>query len=198
MQRHGFSTGSRPSYLSGFTNAAYAPSLASNGKTTCQTKKSSREPACPAILLQVQLRRAGHVTRMEDVYMPKAVFFSELQGGKRDQGAPRKRYKDQLEEAACTSVTQPSVMAAGGWYSSVRKVSRKFEEEIHEAVKERRRRQKKTSCIAIILGPSLRLSKVQLGLRIKNGTIQPPRACKNRPSAFPKSSSARSQPSSSV
>ena len=44
-----------------------------------------------------QLRWAGHVTRMEDVPMPKAVFFNELQEGKRDRGAPRKRYKDQLK-----------------------------------------------------------------------------------------------------
>ena len=29
--------------------------------------------------------------------MPKAVFFSELQEGKRYRGAPRKRYKDQLK-----------------------------------------------------------------------------------------------------
>ena len=35
---------------------------------------------------------------MEDKYMLKAVFFSELQEGKRDRsGAPRKRYKDQLK-----------------------------------------------------------------------------------------------------
>ena len=46
------------------------------------------------LLLQVQQRWAGHVTRMEDVRMPKAVFFIELQEGKRDRGAPRKRYKD--------------------------------------------------------------------------------------------------------
>ena len=31
-----------------------------------------------SILLQVQLRCAGQVTRMEDVRMPKAVFLSEL------------------------------------------------------------------------------------------------------------------------
>ena len=54
-------------------------------------------PSIESILLQVQLRWAGHVTRMEDVCMPKAVFFSEFQEGKRDRGAPRKRYKDQLK-----------------------------------------------------------------------------------------------------
>ena len=73
--------------------------MTSNGKTTCQTKKTSRELACPnieSISLQV-LRWAGHVTRMEDARMPKAVFFSELQEGKHDRGAPIKRYKDQLK-----------------------------------------------------------------------------------------------------
>ena len=48
MHRPGFSIGGRSGYWSGFTNAACAPTLASNGKTTCRTKKSSREPACPA------------------------------------------------------------------------------------------------------------------------------------------------------
>ena len=84
-----------------FTNAACTPSLTSNGKTTCRTKKSSREPASLPSLesssLQVQRLSAGHVTRMEDVHMPKAAFFSELQEGKRDRGVPRKHYKDQLK-----------------------------------------------------------------------------------------------------
>ena len=53
----------------------------------------------------VAVRWAGHVTRMEDVRMPKAVFFRELQEGKRDRGAARKR---------CTNGNQPSGMAAGG------------------------------------------------------------------------------------
>ena len=51
-----------------------------------------------SILLQVLLRWADHITRMKDVRMPKAVFFSELQEGKRDRGASRKRYKDQLKK----------------------------------------------------------------------------------------------------
>ena len=58
--------------------------------------KTASLPSMESILLQVQLRWACHITRMEDVRMPKAVFFSELQEGNRDRGAPRKRYKDQL------------------------------------------------------------------------------------------------------
>ena len=34
---------------------------------------------------------------MEDVRMAKAVFSSGLKEGKRDRGAPRERYKDQLK-----------------------------------------------------------------------------------------------------
>ena len=59
--------------------------------------KRASLPSIESNLLQVQLRWAGHVTRMEDVRIPKAVFFSELQEGKRDRGAPRKRYRDQLK-----------------------------------------------------------------------------------------------------
>ena len=66
-------------------------------------------PSVWSILLQVQLRWAGHVTRMEDVRMPKAVFFSELQEGKRDRGAARKRYKDQLKrQLAQTGISHQS------------------------------------------------------------------------------------------
>ena len=59
--------------------------------------KKASLPSVESILLQLQLRWAGHVTKMEDVRMPQTVFFSELQEGKRDRGAPRKRYKDQLK-----------------------------------------------------------------------------------------------------
>ena len=54
---------------------------------------------------QVQLRWAGHVTRMEDVHMPEALFSSELQEGKRDHGVPRKRYIDQLKRQLARRVS---------------------------------------------------------------------------------------------
>ena len=38
-----------------------------------------------------------HKDMMEDVRMPRAIIFGEFQEGKRDRGAPRKRYKDQLK-----------------------------------------------------------------------------------------------------
>ena len=80
------------------------------------------------ILLQVQLYWAGHVTRMEDVRMPNAVFFNELQEGTRDHGAPRKRYKDQLKrQLAQAGIShQPWQQEASdqhSWFSSVRKAS---------------------------------------------------------------------------
>ena len=48
------------------------------------------------MLLTIQLRWVGHLSRMEDTRLPKAVFYGEPCQGKRDRGAPRKRFKDQL------------------------------------------------------------------------------------------------------
>ena len=98
-------------------------------------------------MLQVQLRLAGHVTRMDVVRMPKAVFFSELQEGKRDRIAPRKPYKGklkrQLAQAGISHQSwQQEASDRDSWHSSVRKGSCKFEAERHEAAKEKRRRQK--------------------------------------------------------
>ena len=104
-------------------------------------------PSIESILLQVQLRWAGHITRMEDVRMPKAVFFSELQEGKRDRGAPRKCYKDQLKrQLAQAGISyqswQQEASDRDSWYLSVRKTSCEFEAESHKAAKEKRRTQK--------------------------------------------------------
>ena len=109
--------------------------------------KRASLPSLESILLKLQLRWAGHVARMEDVRMLKAVFFSELQEGKRNRGAPRKRCKDQLKRQLAQAETshqtrQQESSDRDSWRSSVRKASCEFEAERHEAAKEKRRRQK--------------------------------------------------------
>ena len=100
--------------------------------------KKASLPSIESILLQCSC--AGLATS-------QAVFFSELQEGKRDRGAPRKRYKDQLtRQLAQTGIShqsrQQEASDRDSWLSSVRKASCEFEVERHKAAKEKRRRQK--------------------------------------------------------
>ena len=85
--------------------------------------KRASLPSIESILLQVQLRWAGHVTRMEDVRTPKAVFFSEIQERKSDRGAPRKRYKDRLKRQFAHQSWQQAASDRNSLRSSVRKAS---------------------------------------------------------------------------
>ena len=87
-----------------------------------------------------------HVTRMEDVHMPKAVFLCELQERKRDRGAPRKHHKDQLKRQHDGGISHQSWQQEASDRDSrclsVRKASCKFEAYRHEAAKEECWRQK--------------------------------------------------------
>ena len=47
-----------------------------------------------ATLTASQLRWTGHIIRMNDSRLPKAVFYGELTKGKRLRGGKRLRYKD--------------------------------------------------------------------------------------------------------
>ena len=49
-------------------------------------------------IVKAQLRWVGHLTRMDDSRIPKAVFYSQLSSGKRSLGRPRLRYKDTLKQ----------------------------------------------------------------------------------------------------
>ena len=77
----------------------------------------------------------------------QTVFFSELQEGKRDRGAPRKCYKYQLKrQLAQVGIShqswQQEASDQDSWRSSVRKASCEFEAERHKAAKEKCKRQK--------------------------------------------------------
>ena len=52
-----------------------------------QVLKRASLPSIESNFLRVQLRWAGHITRMGDVRMSNVVFFSEFRKGKRDRGA---------------------------------------------------------------------------------------------------------------
>ena len=56
-------------------------------------------PSIHTILMQSQLRWAGHLVRMPDHRLPKRLFYGELTEGQRARGGPRKRYKDTLKTA---------------------------------------------------------------------------------------------------
>ena len=50
-----------------------------------------------SLLKRAQLRWAGHVYRMEDIRIPKQLFYGELADGSRKRGRPKLRYKDTLK-----------------------------------------------------------------------------------------------------
>ena len=54
----------------------------------------ARMPNVEEMVTTCQLRWTGHVTRMENSRLPKAIFYGELKKGSRKVEAPRLRYKD--------------------------------------------------------------------------------------------------------
>ena len=187
MQRPGFSIGSRSGYWSGFTNAACAPSLASKWQDHVSNEEILKRASLPnieSILLQVQLRGADHVTRMEDVRMPKAVVISELQERKRHRCARRKRYKDQLKrQLVQTGISHQSwrqeASDRDSWRLSMRKAGCEFEAERLKAAKAKRRRQKELAASLISSFQTFVCPKCCRGCASKIGLYNRQRACTN-------------------
>ena len=67
---------------------------ASNGKTVCQMKEFSTEPACLSHRVQIFLQVQGWpCCKGDGCACLKAVFFNELQDGKCDHDAPKEHCK---------------------------------------------------------------------------------------------------------
>ena len=99
--------------------------------TNEEALKRASLPSLECTLLQQQLRWAGHVARMEDSRMPKAVLLGELREGKRKCGAPKKRYKDQLkQQLSLTEMPlhswQQEANSCENWPKVVGSASRRF------------------------------------------------------------------------
>ena len=129
-------------------------------------------------------RWAGHVTRMEDVRMLKAAFFNELQEGKRNRSAPRKRYKGQLKrQLAQAGIShhslQQEALDRDSWRSSVRKASCEFEAQRHKAAKEKCRRQKERAASLLSSSQTFVCPKCGMWCSSRIGLHSHKRACKN-------------------
>nr|VZH92754.1 unnamed protein product [Spirometra erinaceieuropaei] len=61
-----------------------------------------------SMLRQMQLRRSGHLVRMDDERLPKRLFYGDVATGSRPQGGPIRRYKDTLKSSLkCLHPTHP-------------------------------------------------------------------------------------------
>ena len=84
-------------------------------------------PSIYTILMQSQLRWAGHVARMSDERLPKKLLFGELQEGKRSQGGQKKRFKDTLKASLKSfnishNTWEQTAQDRGVWRTAVHKV----------------------------------------------------------------------------
>ena len=156
-------------------------------------------PSIESILLKQQLRWAGHVTRMEDSRMPKAVLFGELKAGKRNRGAPKKRYKDQLKKQLSLADIPPNSWQDAAsdrltWRSKIRKASRKFEIQRSSVVREKRQRRQDRALSQIPASQSSAFicPRCSRACASRIGLHSHQRACN-----LPWSSDTKNQPSSS-
>ena len=109
-------------------------------------KRKASLPSIESILLRCSCAGMATSQRWKTYACPKQ---SSSASSKKESAivAPKKRYKDQLKrQLALADISlyswQQEASERDSWRSSVRKASRKFEVERHEAVKERGRRQK--------------------------------------------------------
>lgn len=97
-----------------------------------------------AMLIKAQLRWSGHVVRVEDSRIPKALFYGELVDGRRHKGGQYKRYKDVLKSSlkACSIDTGDWETKAEDrvqWRRICHKGLERFESSRIEVKKQRRR-----------------------------------------------------------
>ena len=167
--------------------------------TNEEVLKRASLPSLECTLLQQQFRWAGHVARMEDSRMFKAVFFGELREGKRKCGAPKKRYKDQLKkQLSLTEIPlhswQQEANSRENWRKVVGSASRRFECSKRDAAegKRKKRKERMTSQSAVSTYTHI-CPRCGRACASRIGLYSRQRACRTPPTHW--SSIARNQPS---
>ena len=104
-------------------------------------------PSMYTLLKQRRLRWLGHVRRMEDVRIPKALLYGELSRGGRGTGRPKLRFKDVLKrdmkDLNIDTNSWESIAAdRPQWKATLTKQLQSGEETRHQAAAEKRKRRK--------------------------------------------------------
>ena len=115
---------------------------------------------------------------MDSSRMPKAVFYGELSQGKRDHGAPRKRFKDQLKWQLTQAGIDHSEWEALAedreeWRGTIKTAADNFEEGRKTAAAEKRQR-RKDSASQPVTDTTFTCPILLQGLQIKDRSPQPP------------------------
>ncbi|KAJ7427801.1 hypothetical protein WISP_03818 [Willisornis vidua] len=100
-----------------------------------------------AMLMRMQPRWAGHVSRMEDHHLPKIVLYGELVTDFHKRGAPKKRYKDSLKHYLSSGhidCHEWSTLASSwdSWRHTIHNAVASFENTRRVSLNEKRQRRK--------------------------------------------------------
>ena len=104
-------------------------------------------PSIHTILMQSQIRWAGHVVRMPEHRLPKILFYGELQKGKHPQGGQIKRYKDSLNRSLKSFGIDPDgwendAEDRRSWRAQINRGSTTYEDSRRSAAENRRQARK--------------------------------------------------------
>ena len=137
-------------------------------------------PSIFTLLMQTQLRWAGHVARMEDNRLPKQLLFGELTEGKRKACGPKKRFKDTLKSSlkafdVQTSSWEQTALDRPTWRQTLYKGAKRLEDKRQEsAINRRQARKQATPTEATIPCPHCpRLFRARIGLTSHLRTHRP-------------------------
>ena len=138
-----------------------------------------------AMLLKIQLRWTGHVSRMEDHHLPKIILYGELSCGLWNRGAPKKCYKDTLKSP---SVHATSTILSGlhlqktacAWRRTISKAASSFESSWRSAIEEKRQRRKNSAATSPNPDETFTCCHCNWTCRSRIGLTSHERACRKR------------------
>ena len=97
------------------------------------------------MLAQKQLKWTGHVIRMGEDRLHHQILYDQLSTGHRNQGGPKRRYKDQVKDTLKKCRIEPPTLEVSAcnrqvWRSKCKEGLSYLEESIHKTREERRLR----------------------------------------------------------